>query len=43
MIGVEDDKLQAVTDLIKKTCTTADGFENKAVLFVLTAIDYKKV
>jgi uncharacterized protein YaaQ len=43
MIGVEEERLQAVTDLIRKTCTTADGFENKAVLFVLNAIDFKKV
>ncbi len=43
MIGVEEEKLQEVTDLIKKTCTTADGFENRAVLFVLNAIDYRKV
>jgi uncharacterized protein YaaQ len=43
MIGVEEERLQVVTDLIKKTCTTAEGFENRAVLFVLNAIDYKKV
>jgi len=43
MIGVEDERLQAVTDQIRKTCTTADGFENKAVLFVLNAIDFNKV
>ena len=43
MIGVEDERLQAITGLIRKTCTTADGFENKAVLFVLNTIDFKKV
>jgi uncharacterized protein YaaQ len=43
MVGVEEERFQAVMDLIRKTCTTADGFENKAVLFVLNAIDYKKV
>jgi uncharacterized protein YaaQ len=43
MIGVEEDKLQTVMDLIKKTCTVAEGFENRAVIFVLNAIDFKKV
>jgi uncharacterized protein YaaQ len=43
MIGAEDEKIQTVMDLVKKTCTVAEGFENKAVLFVLNVIDYKKV
>jgi len=43
MIGAEDEKLQTVMDLVKKTCTVAEGFENRAVLFVLNVIDYKKV
>jgi uncharacterized protein YaaQ len=43
MIGAEDEKLQTVMDLVKQTCTVAEGFENKAVLFVLNVIDYKKV
>ena len=43
MIGVEEEKLQSVMDLIKKTCTVAEGFENRAVIFVLNAIDFKKV
>jgi uncharacterized protein YaaQ len=43
MIGVEEEKLTTVMDLIKKTCTLAEGFENRAVIFVLNAIDFKKV
>ena len=43
MIGVEEEELQTVMDLIKKTCTLAEGFENRAVIFVLNAIDFKKV
>jgi uncharacterized protein YaaQ len=43
MIGAEDEKLETVMELVKKTCTVAEGFENKAVLFVLNVIDYKKV
>jgi uncharacterized protein YaaQ len=43
MIGVEEEQLQTVMDLIKKTCTVAEGFENRAVIFVLNAIDFKKV
>jgi len=43
MIGVEEDKLEMVMDLVKKTCTVAEGFENRAVLFVLNAIDFHKV
>ncbi len=43
MIGVEEERLEGVTSLIRKTCTTADGFENRAVLFVLNAVDYRKV
>ena len=43
MIGVEEEQLQTVVDLVKKTCTTADGFENRAVLFVLNAVDFHKV
>jgi uncharacterized protein YaaQ len=43
MIGVEEEKLQTVTELIRKTCTIADGFENRAVIFVLNAIDFQKV
>jgi len=43
MIGVEEEELQTVMDLIKKTCTVAEGFENRAVIFVLNAIDFKKV
>ena len=43
MIGVEEEKLPTVMDLIKKTCTLEEGFENRAVIFVLNAIDFKKV
>jgi uncharacterized protein YaaQ len=43
MIGAEEEKLETVMDLIKKTCTVAQGFENRAVLFVLNAIDFHKV
>jgi len=43
MTGVEEEKLQTVMDLIQETCTTAEGFENRAVLFVLNAIDFYKV
>ena len=43
MIGVEEEQLQTVMDLIKITCTVAEGFENRAVIFVLNAIDFKKV
>ena len=43
MIGVEDDQLQPVIDLVKETCTVADGFENRAVLFVLNSLDFHKV
>jgi len=43
MIGVEEEELPTVMDLIKKTCTVAEGFENRAVIFVLNAIDFKKV
>ncbi len=43
MIGVEEERLERVADLIRKTCTAADGFENRAVLFVLNAVDYRKV
>ena len=43
MIGVEEGKIPTVMDLVKKTCTAAEGFENRAVLFVLNAIDFHKV
>jgi uncharacterized protein YaaQ len=43
MIGVEEEKFQSVMDLVKKSCTIADGFENRAVLFVLNAVDFHKV
>jgi uncharacterized protein YaaQ len=43
MIGVEEKDLQMVIDLVRNTCTAADGFENRAVLFVLNAIDFHKV
>ncbi len=43
MIGVEEDDLQPAIDLIKQITTPAEGFENRAVLFVLNAIDFHKV
>jgi uncharacterized protein YaaQ len=43
MIGVEEEKLQQVIDLVKNSSTTADGFENRAVFFVLNAVDFRKV
>jgi uncharacterized protein YaaQ len=43
MIGVEEENFQMVIDLVKKTCTIADGFENRAVLFIINTVDFHRV
>jgi uncharacterized protein YaaQ len=43
MVGAEEEQLQNIIDLIQKTCTTADGFQNRAVIFVLNAVNFQKI
>jgi uncharacterized protein YaaQ len=43
VIGVEDQQVQSVVDLLKQTCQPAQEGQRRVTLFVLNAVDFEHI
>lgn len=43
LIGVEDDQIQAVVDLLRTTCSPPDRGQHKATLFVVNTSHFEQI
>jgi uncharacterized protein YaaQ len=43
LIGVEEEKIDAVTDLLRQTCVPTDGDQHRATIFVVDMPHFEQI